>query len=225
MDAELSRITERLAELGLSNDAVVVVTSDHGEEFHDHGGVFHGGSLYAEMIRVPLVVWGPSFVQSGTRVDTTVQSVDIMPTLLQLSGIPAPPGMQGRSLVDLLSPSLGEAPEPRDAFAEKAVQSEGPFDVPRAGVESTAIVSGRWKLVHNTRGPENLAEVELFDREADPTEAINVAEAYPDEVERLMTRLSEWRAEVAANPLAPDSDPEALTPGELERLRALGYAD
>jgi arylsulfatase A-like enzyme len=77
--------------------------SDHGEEFHDHGRMWHGHSVYGELAHVPLFVRWPWRVPGGTRIDEVVESIDIMPTLLDLSQLPYPTGIQGQSLAPLLN--------------------------------------------------------------------------------------------------------------------------
>src|SRR4030095_5313583 len=94
-------------ERALPERLLVPFTSDHGEEFLEHGAMFHGQSVYGELTRVPLVLWGPGRVPAGAVVEETVESVDIMPTLLELAGLAPPPGVQGRSLVPLLAASRG----------------------------------------------------------------------------------------------------------------------
>jgi len=96
--------------------AVVIVTADHGEEFGDHGGRYHGTSVYEEQVRVPLVVAGAG-VRAGASVDEPVQTIDLVPTVLSALGIPRPARVRGRDLGPLLA-----KPEPKDAaglaFAE-----------------------------------------------------------------------------------------------------------
>lgn len=81
--------------------AVIVVTADHGEEFGEHGGRYHGTSVYEEQVRVPLVVVGPG-IHAGLRVPTVVQTIDLLPTALSAIGIPRPPRLRGRDLGPLL---------------------------------------------------------------------------------------------------------------------------
>ncbi|HEX4447716.1 MAG TPA: sulfatase-like hydrolase/transferase [Polyangiaceae bacterium] len=82
--------------------AVVLVTADHGEEFGEHGGRYHGTTVYDEQVRVPLVVSGPG-VRAGQRVATAVQTIDLLPTALSALGIPRPARLRGRDLGPLLA--------------------------------------------------------------------------------------------------------------------------
>ncbi len=221
MDAELARVVERLEELGIADDVLIVFTSDHGEEFGEHGEIFHGQSLYAEMIEVPLVFKGPG-VPAGVRVDATVEAVDILPTVLELAELAAPDVVQGRSLVPALR---GEALERQPAFAEKWVRDKEDLTVRRQGVESFAVVDERWKLIHNTKRLDGVPEFELYDRFADPNESNNLAEANPGELARLRGELDAWRQRVGKVAYDAGADGAGATADELEQLRALGYVE
>jgi arylsulfatase A-like enzyme len=100
--------------------AAIVVTADHGEEFGEHGGRYHGTTVYEEQVRVPLVVAGPG-VKPGTRVDTVVQTIDLLPTVLSALGIPRPARVRGRDLGPVLAGDAREGGTPEGdgvAFAE-----------------------------------------------------------------------------------------------------------
>ncbi|HEX8793413.1 MAG TPA: sulfatase-like hydrolase/transferase [Polyangiaceae bacterium] len=106
--------------------AVVMVTADHGEEFGEHGGRYHGTTVYEEQVRVPLVVVGPG-VKRGAHVSTVVQTIDLLPTTLSALGIPRPPRVRGRDLGKLLAGQGSD--DPGFAFAETdgyALVASGP---------------------------------------------------------------------------------------------------
>ena len=109
MDVEIGRLLEGLDERGLADETLLAFLSDHGEEFLDHGRHFHGNNLYGEMVNVPLMLWWPGVVPAGVVVEETVESINLMPTLLELSGISTPDVVQGQSLV----PPAGAAGRPR----------------------------------------------------------------------------------------------------------------
>ncbi|HEY8087469.1 MAG TPA: sulfatase-like hydrolase/transferase [Polyangiaceae bacterium] len=96
--------------------AVVVVTADHGEEFGDHGGRYHGTTVYEEQVRVPLVIAGPG-IRPGSRVDSVVQTIDLLPTTLSALGIPRPARLRGRDLGPALA-GTAAGQGPGFAFAE-----------------------------------------------------------------------------------------------------------
>jgi hypothetical protein len=107
--------------------AAVIVTADHGEEFGEHGGRYHGTTVFEEQVRVPLVVVGPG-VRRGARVPTVVQTVDLLPTALSALGIPRPARLRGRDLGPLLAGDA-RAIDAGFAFAETdgyALVASGP---------------------------------------------------------------------------------------------------
>jgi arylsulfatase A-like enzyme len=227
MDAEIARFVERLNALALLDRTGIVFYGDHGEEFHDHGRMWHGDTVYGEMIRVPLIVRWPG-APSGVEVDETVQLIDIFPTVLEMSGVALPKGIQGQSMASLLIPEVraggGSAAgwRKRPAVSEKSPQPGS--DTPPRSDESYAIVDGNWKLIHHVARPEARPEFELFDFVKDPRDQQNVAAQHPDEVKRLMTLLERWRRNTAAAKLKSDKDATSnLSPAEIQRLRSLGY--
>src|SRR6202035_3044865 len=120
MDAEIGRLIERLRELRLDRKVLLAFAGDHGEEFLEHGGSFHGQSVYGELTEVPLLFWQPGRVPAGRVVGETVEIVDILPTLLAACGLPVPAAAQGQSLLPLLH-SGGAGPfRVRPAISEKA---------------------------------------------------------------------------------------------------------
>lgn len=219
MDAEIGRLLERLRALGLGEETLIVFTSDHGEEFLEHGRTFHGQSAYGELNRVPLVLWGPGRAPAGARLEQTVETIDIMPTLLEISQLRPPPEIQGRSLVPLLAGKKDWTSRP--AITEKPRAED---DLPPLDTDSVAIVADGWKLIHNTRRHPPKAEYELYDFARDPLDRTDVAVQHPEVVKRLSGELEAWRRKAEAARLKPDSETAAAVSGEqLERLRALGY--
>jgi arylsulfatase A-like enzyme len=223
MDAEVARIFERLRELGLDRDTLVVFLGDHGEEFLEHGRTFHGQSVHGELTNVPLMVRWPAGVPSGVSIDTTTQTIDVMPTLLELSGIEPPEGLQGQSLVPLLRGD-GRGFRARPAISEKAQTSEGAGAPWPRDTESYGIVDSPFKLIHNRVRKGDTPEYELFDVTKDPGEHTNVASDHPDVVKRLSEALDGWYKMVNEAKLASDAEStEGLSQQQLERLRSLGY--
>jgi arylsulfatase A-like enzyme len=227
MDVEIGRLVERLEELGLTDKILIAFISDHGEEFLEHGKHFHGNNTYGEMINVPLMLWGPGTIPAGLVIDETVQSIDLMPTLLQLSRLPAPPEIQGRSLVRLMADGGNASAggwRARPAFAERHIApSDTRMEREEEEVESMAMVSEGWKLIRNTERPEGWPEFELYDHRADPLNLEDVAADHPEVVERLAAELATWHEKALAAQVEPDESAEGLSPEQIERLRSLGY--
>ena len=149
-DKELEKFLAKLDELGLTEDTIFVITSDHGEEFDDHGSWGHGHSVFQELIHVPLVVRWPGVTEGGSRVPQVVSTMDIGPTILEATGVDVPESYEGRSLMGFLrgAPPAG----PHVAFSD--------FQENRR-----VIRGGDWKLILRS----SLTYV-LFDLEADPAE-------------------------------------------------------
>lgn len=196
-----------------SRPAAVMLVSDHGEEFMDHGHLGHRYTLHAEVNDV-LMLLAASGVRGGTRVDAPASLIDVAPTLLAAAGLPAPEGTSGRSLLAL---ARDQQPDPgaRSLFAHRVRGSASdPVDERKP---LWAVIDGPWKLVHN----EEQASDELFDVASDPREARNLAAAELDVVERLRAELDSFRR---AAVLREGEGVEVLLEPELLReLEALGY--
>lgn len=223
LDAELARLFEGLRTLGLDRDVAVAFLADHGEEFQEHGRMWHGQSVYGEMMHVPLVVRWPAGVDAGRVVEEPVQLVDVMPTLLGLSGLEPPKEIQGQSLVPLLKngPPGESGWKRRPVILEK--QPMGEPDFPGSS-QSYAVIDGGWKLIHNTVRPPAHPEYELYEFPADPLDQHDVAAEHGDVVQRLAKILDSWHAMATTARLKPDAETsKTLSAEELQRLRSLGY--
>jgi arylsulfatase A-like enzyme len=236
LDAEIGRLLERLRGLGLAARTLVVFTADHGEEFLDHGRTFHGQSVYGELNNMPLILWRPGAISAGAVVDRTVETIDLMPTLLQVSGLRVPDQAQGRSLLPLLTTAAtgrGQARadggvagwNDRPAISEKAATPSAisAGSPPPRDTESFAILADGWKLIRNTKRAKGRPEFELYEHRQDPLDQKDVAAARPEIVQKLARELEAWRRKAEAAQLKPDGAGAAMSQEELERLRALGY--
>ncbi len=233
MDAEIGRLVERLAQLGLDGKVQIAFISDHGEEFIEHGRMFHGQSVYGELTGVPMVLYRPGVIPAGVQIKETVRNIDLMPTLLDLSGLPVPKKVQGQSLVPLIAAmreskgavagvaqTLGWKPEP--AVTEKA-KTENAGGPPPYETESYGIVHDGWKLVHHVQRAAGEEEFKLFNHVEDPLDSKNVAAEHPDQVTRLKALLADWNKMVEKGKLPKGDSAEGLSSKELERLKSLGY--
>lgn len=235
MDAEFGRVLERLRSLGMEDTTLVALISDHGEEFFDHGRTFHGHGVYSELTSVPLVLRYPGVIPAGVSVSETVRSIDLMPTLLELSHLAAPQGIQGQSLVPLLAGAgdsaggrqaamgVAQAAQPAGGWTQQPAYSERATYHPPEGEEAYSIVKDGWKLIHNVQGYKNRAEFELFERAKDPLDQTNVADQHPEIVKQLGEDLTAWRKWAEENALPEADSTEGLSDDELRRLRSLGY--
>ncbi len=231
MDVEIARLVQTLRRLGLDEDTLIVFLSDHGEEFLEHGRMFHGQSVYGELTQVPLFMRWPASLPKGRVVDEVVQSLDVMPTLLDVSGLSAPEGLQGQTLAPLFAESAngngdsGSGWRRRPAITEKALTAaDGAWAPPPHDTESYAITDGQWKLIHNTQRPRGGPEFELYDFVKDPLNKTDLAARHPEVVARLAKTIEGWRQMATAARLKPDAEgTKNLSPEQLQRLRSLGY--
>ena len=210
-DTLVGELIDGIADLGYRN-VTVIITADHGEEFLDHGDITHGQSLYDEQVRVPFIVTGSGLPAAarGVRSDATVELIDIMPTLLELAGLPEPPGIQGRSLAPILRGT--PAPEPtRMIFSQRREPDDTGF--------SSTVFDGRWKLIDDVPKNRRL----LFDLANDPGETNPIATG-ADMIDRLARQIEGWSAAnlTLYDRIRPD-DSRPLDAETERRLRALGY--
>jgi arylsulfatase A-like enzyme len=171
LDREIGRLMEELEGRGLLENTVLVITSDHGEHFGEHGLFEHGQSLYQAAIHVPLIVRPAGGVAGGRRVARPVSIRDIPSTLLDMSGGAA--GFPGSSLRQTWSddPAERTAATPSLAFAELARGLvEQPWYPIGSGLEMQSMLSGSLYYICNPDASE-----ELFDLSTDPDERDNLA--------------------------------------------------
>jgi arylsulfatase A-like enzyme len=203
-DDEIGRVLDHLKARGLDRGTLLVATSDHGEEFLEHGSWEHQKTLYEEVIRVPLVVNGPGVAPRREPAQTSL--LDVMPTILAWAGLPASPAQQGRSL-------LGPVGE-RDSYGE----TDHTIDHTRKLFLRAG--AGRWKAILSLSPEGEQRRCEWYDLASDPGETKDAAVplAFADAVRaRAVQRWHEAREKGGSAPAV------ALTPEQRERLKALGY--
>jgi arylsulfatase A-like enzyme len=220
MDVELARLFERLEELGLADEVLVVFVSDHGEEFLEHDNHFHGKHTYGEMTNVPLILWGPRWVPPGTVVEETVQTLDMMPTVLELTGLLMPKEVQGQSLVPLINGESGWQQLPAISERHRPTWEREPKP---DDTESYSIVHEGYRLVHQFTRPEGWPEYELFDHVDDPLNLNDIAAEHPQIVKDMKQKLELWKRWAEAHPLEGAGEGVELTAEEQAELAALGY--
>jgi arylsulfatase A-like enzyme len=225
-DRQLGSLFETLEASGALERSIVIVTSDHGEQFWEHGAWRHGMNLYDEQIMVPLIVHLPESLKkslasrrrlSGRVFDQQVRLIDVLPTILDLVGVPLAHPVNGRSLAPLLR---GEELPPVDAFSER-------LNVKHR--ESKALRTERYKFIYSFPKGKGVRKGrkesrELYDLARDPAEQTNLADRYPDEVAQFDARLDTLLG-MLTETADFDVDAADLDPDLEERLRALGYLD
>ncbi len=221
MDHHVGRLFDALRSRGVLDDAVLVVTSDHGEELWEHPVCFdHGWTTYQTTMRAVGMIRRPGAADGGRRVTRLASTVDLLPTLLPLLGVPAPAGIDGQPIA--LHDEAGGADAARYGQASKpweAVETD-----PRwiNMLKARCVREGPYKFIQT---PYTGRE-ELYDLSRDPAEQTNLMEgASPQIATRagaLRHKLEAWAA--SARPLATHFD-ESQREETIERLRALGYIE
>lgn len=214
VDYEIGKLLSGISKLGLDENTIVIITSDHGEEFGEHGGFEHGHTLYNELLYVPLIIRVPGLthpqIKTATASDedasiqTTVRQIDIAPTLCELAGIASEPAFVGRSLVDLLKGKQEE---------DRPVLSEGNMWGPSG-------ISWRrddFKLIQQPSTRSFL----LFDINTDPAEQHNLA----SKMQEICTKMARDLDIVLRTILPPSvvGQTPKLSEEEIQLLRSLGY--
>ena len=210
-DSAFGEILEQIDEIGARDHTAIALTSDHGEEFWEHGQRGHGRSLFEETLRVPFILRYPAVLPKGKRIDRSIESIDIGPSLVQLAGLPVPNAMKGRSV---FSDDRTEA----TVYSSLRLQEH----------QLDAVRDGDWKWIwnqHTQRGA-------LYDLRETTLEAADVGRENPDVVARMMDLLARHReqnredADALHAGAGSRSVPDREIP-ETERalLEHLGYFD
>ncbi len=212
VDDRVGMMVESLRRQALLDRTIIVLTSDHGESFMEHGTMGHGHGYYNELTRVPLIIAGPG-IATGTRIRERVATIDLLPTLRELLGLPADLRSPASSFSSLLTADSSDEVWSRDIYLI-GTDSSDHYD---------ALIRGSYKIIDGIRG------VELYDLEADPQEINDLSQERSDLVEALTIPLLENRRRQGAlqDRRRAASDPaSASREMELRKaLRALGYVD
>lgn len=212
VDERVGMMVESLRRQDLLDRTIIVLTSDHGESFMEHGKMGHGHGYYNELTRVPLIIAGPG-IAAGTRIRERVATIDLLPTLRELLDLLADSQSLASSFFSLLR-----------ADSPKEVRSR---DIYLIGTDSSdhydALVRERYKIIDGVRG------FELYDLEADRGEINDLSLERPDLVEALRIPLLENRGRqgalqdrrrASADPASANREREMM-----KALRALGYVN
>ncbi len=221
-DRQFGAFIELLKYLDLYDNSMIVLLSDHGEEFFEHGGFDHSRTLFQELLHVPLVVKLPGGQHAGTRIAQRVSTLDIVPTILDLVA-DSTPGTETLDGVSLLNTLTSDAPAQR-----RVIFAEVNVDAARdryAAVDQTAIVAGNLKCIHSklevNRFFQPVPSYRVYDLAADPGE-LNPLPLSEAKAARCVEALKQWTDKAADRTLGASS-PEPLSDAEKARLEALGY--
>lgn len=204
-DAELGRFFEALHRMDLFEPSMIIITSDHGEHFQEHGFWRHSNSLYQELVHIPLIIKDP-YQSKGQVINHRVASIDIAPTILDIIGVRYD-SCEGIPLEDV---TTGLS---RPIFIY-IIDCEQNLPTRRS------VILNGWKLILTEE--DGSREEELFHIESDPVESENLRDKRPEIVRHLIALLSEYEKEVDSLRGSEISSPH---PADRERLRSLGYIE
>jgi arylsulfatase A-like enzyme len=205
-DEQVGAFISHLKKEKLLENTVVVIVSDHGEEFSEHGRYFHSANLYDVLARVPLIVHIPeSLNPTNHAYPNQVRLIDIAPTFLELANIPVPKFMRGKSLISLLK---GEIEGDRPAVTETYTGNK--FSYRNEG----------WKFILNKAD----GRTELYQLTTDPDEIHDLTNEYAETAGKLQAELEIYIGDIYANRIQLEED-ISESPEMLVRMRDLGYVD
>ena len=213
-------LLREIEELGLADRTMIVISSDHGEAFFEHGNEGHARTLYTEVQSVPFIIHLPFRLEPGVVVDSTVANVDVWPTVLDLLGLDPIDGADGRSLVPLIEAAARGDESQAGELADRSVYSQlnlfwGQGDRDPSNI--LALVKAPYRMVNY----EQKGTWQLFDHTNDPQEQIDIAQDNAEIVE-------EFRASIERYMSTPNDQWETssieIDDMRLNQLRALGYA-
>jgi arylsulfatase A-like enzyme len=212
-DVQVGRILDDLDARGLLDNTIVVITADHGEILYEHEYYFgHDIGLYDECIMIPLIMHVPGLDASGMRISALVQSLDIMPTVLEVLGLDRPGYLEGKSLIPLMQGS--DQSTVAYAFSET-------FPFPEKCPPRHAVRTAGAKLIWKEAEGDTIDRM-YYDLTTDPGEQNNLYAPDLPEAVRLDSVLARW---IANGGLHPARIPSAEETGRLRILKSLGYVD
>jgi arylsulfatase A-like enzyme len=212
-DFQVGRVLDEVESLGLSGNTIVIITADHGEILYEHEYYFgHDIALYDECLRIPLIIQAPGLEIAQPRVKDWVQSIDILPTLLDLLDMRHPKGLEGKSLLALIA---GSGASTADYFFSET------FPFPEKCAPRHAVRSAEAKLIwkEDRSGP---ITKEFYDLAADPGETHNLYPEHPEMAAHFDSVLTSW---IRHEGLHPARIPTARETGRIQILKSLGYLE
>jgi arylsulfatase A-like enzyme len=178
VDYHLRLLVDELERRSGARRTIVIVTSDHGEQFREHGDIGHGTSLLNEEIHVPLVIYAPGLLRGTKRIETPVSLASIPATILELAGLPPAESFREPSLVRLMDGGTDSIVHPNPAAELSPIPQKN-----KDPLWDRSLVTSRWHYIRHKEHPE-----ELFDNINDPGERLNRAEASDDRLTLLRLR-------------------------------------
>ncbi|KPJ58763.1 MAG: hypothetical protein AMJ42_02670 [Deltaproteobacteria bacterium DG_8] len=206
VDYQVGRIISVLKELKIYDKTTIIISSDHGEEFLEHGMFRHGYHLYDEIIKVPLIIISPHFNKTPLKIETPVNLIDLMPTVLDLLGIPSTSGMKGKSLIPLIN-------------QDERVESLSISETSWKGSSAQTLRLANWKYINDIRNERT----ELFNLGEDSGERNNLHLKESKRAKKLSCLLSDIISKAYHVTEKSKGKDTQLENKQLEKLKSLGY--
>jgi arylsulfatase len=231
VDDRVGQVINKLKQLGLYDDSIIVFTSDHGSMMGEHGFIEKWGIMYEEVMRIPLMIKFPNSMYKGNY-DQFAEIIDIMPTLLQASGIEVPNCVQGKSLIPLLERKTDSTKSAVFGhFFTGGLQAEPALMIRKDHWKLTLYPSQDTihdRLLHDhflkytSMFLDNVIEGELYNLDADPHEVNNLFYDSANEVikEQLISHLMAWRSELGALANYDKLEPSINTVNSYQLMQA-----
>lgn len=222
IDRVIGALVAQLEERGLLDRTVIVLASDHGEAFREHGFEGHARDLHREVVEVPFVIALPFQLEPGIVVEQRVANADIWPTLLDLLGLPPLPGADGKSLMPLVEHAAGIAAEAPAELVARPIYSQldQRWGAPKAKPDPlVGVTDGNLRFFLPVDRPQRAS---LFDTAADPRELNDMQAQRGEDVARLR-KLADGYLENSESPWGKAPLKVEIDELRLNQLRALGY--
>jgi arylsulfatase A-like enzyme len=216
LDTEISRLLSHLRDTGIVDDTLLIVTSDHGEAFGEHGAVDHFLTTFQEVLHVPLMIRRQG-IPANVRIAEPVSLVDLVPTILVQAGVPLSEGLDGRDLSPLWRGAAAGEFEQRSIFAEADGGVTWRLVAPGYYPEFRALRRGKYKLIYVSDRDRYM----LFDLATDPKETHDLAAEKPELHAELRGQME--RRYQSFDPEPTDETRVDMEQEDIENLRALGY--
>jgi arylsulfatase A-like enzyme len=215
LDENIGHLFDHMKKQGIYDDTMIVLVSDHGEEFQEHGGWWHGLTLYEEQIHVPFLIKWPkgSATPAASSTDELARLIDVAPTVIAATGLEIPPAMQG---IDLMSDGANRSPKDREVYSEE-------------DHEGNVLWSLRTKemklIVANEDNPHGLPARALFDVNADPGETKNLSDGSHKQQEDMLAEHADLQLRAAQGEAIASSGDGEMSREQCEQLMNLGYVE
>lgn len=220
-DRVIGHLVHQLDEIGQLGNTMIVITSDHGEAFQEHGFEGHARNLYSEVVNVPWIISLPFRLDPGIVVEQRVANIDVWPTILDLLGLPGLTAPDGRSLVPVILADAGAASGSEDGISSRPViaHMDRHWGHKDRSEPMVSVTDGDKRLIWYPKSPYR---TQLYDLAADPGEKKNLYDPSDPEVQRLMAMARSY-LENAKSPWGAGREQVELDDLRLNQLRALGY--